>query len=142
MTIFADDDAGVQSTEGGEVSNAVTNWIAADFDERMDQIMAGVKVEDLSGADRITLDWNPDSYEGAIAALYVSVLRRIRAKKAFLATFGSEKAIEELSGEHEAQWWKSRNRNLNELNEFYVLRNSLKAALVSIRMAYSDLPVE
>ena len=133
--------------EGDEVSGliadfATVDFATADFNERLERVTQGVKVEDLSGADRITLDWNPDAYEGAIAALYISVLRRIRAKKAFLATFGSEKAIEELSGEHEAQWQKSRNRNLDELNEFYVLRDSLKAALVSIRSPYWGLPAE
>ena len=104
--------------------------------------MQGVKVEDLSGADRITIDWNPDAYEGALNALYFSVLRRIEAKKAYLATFGSEDAIEELSGEHEASWRESQNRDLKQLNEYYALRNALKAALVSIRSPYWGLPAE
>ena len=108
----------------------------ADFSERTEQIMASVKVEDLSGADRMTFDWNPGAYEAAIASLYFSVLRRIRAKKAYLATFGSEKTIEELAGEHEAQWRKSRSHSLKQLEEYYALRNGLKAALVSIDCEY------
>ena len=133
--------------EGDEVSGliadfATVDFATADFNERLERVTQGVKVEDLSGADRITLDWNPDAYEGAIAALYISVLRRIRAKKAFLATFGSEKAIEELSGEHEASWRESRSRDLKQLDEYYALRNALKAALVSIRSPYWSLPAE
>ena len=116
--------------------------LIADFRNRVDQVMAGVKAEDLSGADRITLDWTPDAYEAAIHALYCSVLRRIQAKKAYLATFGSEDAIEELSGEHEASWRESQSRDLKQLNEYYALRNALKAALVSIRSPYWGLPAE
>ena len=114
----------------------------ADFSERTEQIMASVKVEDLSGADRMTFDWNPNAYEGTINALYFSVLRRIRAKKAHLATLGSEKAIEELSGEHEAFWRKSRTHNLKQLEEYYALRNALKAALVSIDSEYWNIQDE
>ena len=116
--------------------------LIADFNEQLERVMQGVKVEDLSGADQLTFDWNPDAYEGAIHALYFSVLRRIQAKKAYLATFGSEDAIEELSGEHEALWRESQSRDLKQLDEYYALRNGLKAALVSIRSAYWGLPAE
>ena len=124
------------------MADATMDRTVAGFSKRIEQIAAGVKAEDLSGADRITFDWNPGAYEAAIASLYFSVLRRIRAKKAFLATFGSEKTIEELSGEHEAQWRKSRNHNLKQLDEYYALRNGLKAALVSINCEYWNIQDE
>ena len=114
----------------------------ADFNEQLERVTQGVKVEDLFGADQLTFDWNPGSYEGALNALYFSVLRRIEAKKAYLATFGSEDAIEELSGEHEASWRKSQSRDLKQLDGYYALRNGLKAALVSIRSTYWSLPAE
>ena len=116
--------------------------LIADVSNRMDQFMAGVKVEDLFGSDQLTFDWNPGSYEGAIKAIYFSVLRRIQAKKAYLATYGSEEAIEELSREHEASWRESRIHDLKQLDEYYALRNGLKAALVSIRSPYWGLPAE
>ena len=116
--------------------------LIADFNEQMERVTQGVKVEDLFGADQLTFDWNPDAYEGAINALYFSVLRRIQAKKDSLATFGSEDAIEELSGEHEALWQKSRSHDLKQLDEYYALRNGLKAALVSIWSPYWSLPME
>ena len=116
--------------------------LIADFNEHLERVTQGVRVEDLSGADRITIDWNPDAYEGAIHALYFSVLRRIQAKNAYLATFGSEDAIAELSREHEASWRESRIRDLKQLDEYYALRNGLKAALVSIRSPYWGLPAE
>ena len=124
------------------MADATMDRTVAGFSKRIEQIAAGVKAEDLSGADRITFDWNPGAYEAAIASLYFSVLRRIRAKKAFLATFGSEKTIEELAGEHEAQWRKSRSHSLKQLEEYYALRNALKTALVSIRSPYWGLPAE
>ena len=123
------------------MSDSITDLIA-DFDEHLERVMQGVKVEDLSGADQLTFDWNPGSYEGALNALYFSVLRRIRAKKAYLATFGSEDAIAELSREHEASWRKSQSHDLKQLDEYYALRNGLKAALVSIRSPYWSLPAE
>ena len=123
------------------MSDSITDLIA-DFDEHLERVMQGVKVEDLSGADQLTFDWNPDAYEGALNALYFSVLRRIQAKKAYLATFGSEEAIEELSREHEASWRESRIHDLKQLDEYYALRNALTAALVSIRSSYWGLPAE
>ena len=116
--------------------------LIADFNEQMERVTQGVKVEDLFGADQLTFDWNPDAYEGAIKALYFSVLRRIEAKKAYLATFGSEDAIAELSREHEASWRKSRIHDLKQLDIYYALRNALTAALVSIRSSYWGLPAE
>ena len=116
--------------------------LIADFNEQLERVTQGVKVEDLFGSDQLTFDWNPGSYEGALNALYFSVLRRIRAKKASLATFGSEDAIAELSREHEASWRKSRIHDLKQLDEYYALRNALKTALVSIRSPYWSLPAE
>ena len=116
--------------------------LIADFNEQLERVTQGVKVEDLFGSDQLTFDWNPDAYEGAIKALYFSVLRRIQAKKAYLATYGSEEAIEELSREHEASWRESRIHDLKQLDEYYALRNGLKAALVSIRSPYWGLPAE
>ena len=123
------------------MSGSITGLIA-DFNEQLERVTQGVKVEDLFGADHLTFDWNPDAYEVAIHALYCSVLRRIEAKKAYLATFGSEEAIAELSGEHEASWRESQSRDLKQLDEYYALRNGLKAALVSIRSPYWSLPAE